>query len=105
MGEAPKWVKTKGGEWAFRSFQDEQCPLDADKGKHIPQWPMKSEGMGVNPAQIEDALKVQGAKEHGHDYDKATGAMIFRDRNHRKLCMNDLGHIDLDGGNGDACGR
>jgi len=101
MGEAPESFEMPDGEVATRSFQDEQCPLDADKGQHIPQWPMKSEGMGVNPDQIGAALKVPGAKAHGHEYDKS-GAMIFRDRKHRKQCMRDVGYHDLDGGFGDA---
>ena len=102
MGEAPKTVLTDALVIAHRSFQDEHAPVDADKGQHIPQWPMKSEGMGVNPSQIEEALKNPGAKVHGHEYDKRTGAMVFRDRAHRKACMKDVGYHDLDGGYSDA---
>ncbi len=101
MGQAPGSVKDARGQRADRSLQAEHMPQDAAKGQHNPQWPMTSEGMGINPAQIPDALNQQGAKANRHHYDR-TGAMVFEDRAHRKACMKDLGFHDNEGGYGDA---
>ena len=102
IGEAPTFVRDNRGNRACRCYQAEHAPQDADKGQHNPQWPMKSEGMGLNPDQIPDAMKQPGAKAHRHQYDPRTGAMVFEDRAHRKACMRDLGFHDNDGGPGDA---
>ena len=102
IGQAPTFVRDNRGKRAHRCYQAEHTRQDADKGQGLPQWPMKSEGMGINPDQIPDAMQQAGARTHRHQYDPRTGAMVFEDRAHRKACMQDLGFHDQDGGFGDA---
>ncbi len=102
IGQAPGFVWDKRGNRARRCYQAEHGRLDSVRGQHNPRWPMKSEGMGINPEQIPDALKHPKAKENGHQYDPRSGAMVFQTRGHRKACMQDMGFRDNDGGYGDA---
>ncbi len=65
-------------------------------------WPMESDAAGVNPEQIQEAMAADRAAGVPTEYNPRTGAVIWRDANHRKEhCRKVLGLRDRNGGYGD----
>jgi len=64
------------------------------------KWPMKSDGGGVHPKQIEEMREK--CKRHGVTTDfTPDGRAIFTSRGHRKRYCRLFGMHDKDGGYGD----
>lgn len=72
--------------------------------KALPQWPLHSEAMAVNPEDIPKAREI--AKQHGlsTDYDR-NGCPILTSQRHRKLHAEAFGFYDRNAGLGDPAPR
>jgi len=64
-------------------------------------WPMKSDGAGVHPSQIGDAMKSAAKMGVPTSFDSKTGQAIFESRAHRKKYLKAHGMHDRNAGYGD----
>ena len=64
-------------------------------------YPMESDAMGVGVHQVEKAAKADAAAGVPTEYNKRTGAVIFRDKEHRRAYCERHGVFDRNGGHSD----
>jgi len=64
---------------------------------------MQSDAAGCDPSQVSEQQSMM-LEHHGitTEFNKKTGAAIFRDRHHRRKHMEAVGLYDRNGGYGDA---
>jgi len=64
-------------------------------------WPMKSDGAGVHPSQIGEAMESAAKMGVPTSFDAKTGQAIFESRAHRKKYLKANGMHDRNAGYGD----
>jgi len=96
VGKAPDRVRVKG-----RSYRRD---IAAEHGqfRNTPgNWPQHSFASGVSPRQVAEVKAKLRARGVDAQFDPKTGYAIYRDRSHRRRCLEARGIYDQDGGYGD----
>lgn len=79
-------------------------PLDfkVPKRRKASLWPRELDGAGVNPDQVDEAMRIAKEKGVPTEYNRVTGCPIFRDQNHEKRFCKTFGYYNRNAGYGDA---
>jgi hypothetical protein len=89
------YVDNEGVRWV-RDY-----PAEMGQPASCGTWPMKSDGAGVHPSQIGDAMKAASKMGVPTSFDAKTGQAIFESRAHRKKYLKAHGMHDRNAGYGD----
>lgn len=96
FGMAPKKIRV-GGRVADRDVVAEHSSTSSTPGN----WPMESDAAGVCPTQIDEVQRHSMKIGVPTQFNRKTGAAIFRTRRHRKKYLEAIGMFDRDGGHSD----
>jgi len=94
----PETITCKDGVLAHRSLAEEQR---SRRVTSCALWPLESDSMGVHPSQVQEAQAMSEKLGVPTEFNRRTGAAIFRTAEHRKEYCEAHGYYDRNGGYSD----